>query len=330
MQVTVRVPAKINIALRVGPPRADGFHDLATLFHAVSMYDELTVCDDDSVRQADGDAGASLRGANGYQALGASSPAIPHEVTLELEGPYSSGVPADGSNLAVRAVRALAEEAGVPGRAALRVRKGIPVAGGLAGGSADAAGALLACNTLWGLGWPVERLSQVAAALGSDVPFSVVGGTALGTGRGERLEPVRAERELHWVLAVADGELSTPAVYRRLDELRGQPGPSARSSSAVEPPAMDPRLVAAVERGDAQAVGSLMVNDMQAAALDLRPGLSETLAAGRDAGALGGIVSGSGPTCVFLARNGTHAAAVVQALTASGTCRTAQAVVGPV
>ncbi|NED99513.1 4-(cytidine 5'-diphospho)-2-C-methyl-D-erythritol kinase [Phytoactinopolyspora halotolerans] len=291
MRVTVRVPAKINVVLRVGPPRADGFHDLATVFHAVSLFDDVTADD-----VADGTG-----------------------VRLTLDGPYARGLAADESNLAVRAAHALASAAGVAADVRLRVHKSIPVAAGLAGGSADAAGVLLACNRLWGLHWPVPRLTEVAATLGSDVPFSVLGGTALGTGRGERLEPVRVGGELHWVLAVADGELSTPEVYRRLDEIRADAGP----------PELPSGVVAAMERADAPAVAASMANDMEAAALSLRPSLRSTLDAGRAAGALAGIVSGSGPTCVFLAPDGPGAAALAQVLSASAPCRTTEVVTGP-
>ncbi|NDL58452.1 4-(cytidine 5'-diphospho)-2-C-methyl-D-erythritol kinase [Phytoactinopolyspora mesophila] len=323
MQVNVRVPAKINLALAIGPLRPDGFHDLATLFHAVSLYDDITVSDDD-----------------------ADAPTPPasaaRQVTVRVDGPYGTGVPADESNLAVRAVYALADAAGVRPRASLRIRKNIPVAAGLAGGSADAAGALLACAELWGLDWPVERLAEVAASLGSDVPFSLIGGTALGTGRGERLEPQSTGASLHWVLAVSEARLSTPAVYRRLDALRAQEGPQAAAlwsqtagahggaAPGSAGPVVDPRIVSAVLHGDASAVAPLLTNDMQAAAVDLQPTLQDTLRAGHEAGALGGIVSGSGPTCVFLAADESHARAVATTLAATGHCLAAEPVKGPV
>jgi 4-diphosphocytidyl-2-C-methyl-D-erythritol kinase len=318
VRVNVRVPAKINLVLAVGPLRPDGFHDLATLFHAVSLYDDVTVSNDDA------DAPTSPASAA-------------KQVTVRVDGRYGTGVPADESNLAVRAVHALAEAAGVPARAHVRIRKNIPVAAGLAGGSADAAGALLACAELWSLRWPPERLAEVAAGLGSDVPFSLAGGTAIGTGRGEQLEPQGEGEALHWVLAISDAQLSTPDVYRRLDELRAQraaggdeQGDVYGAPASAPEPVVDPRIVAALRTGDTSTVGALLANDLQAAALDLEPTLQDTLRAGQEAGALGGIVSGSGPTCVFLAADESHARTLAETLAESGHCLAAEPVRGPV
>lgn len=290
LQVIARVPAKINPVLSVGPKRPDGFHDLATVFHAVSLYDE--------VRAAPGDG-----------------------VSLTLSGPYAVGVPTDDSNLAVRAVHALAAHAGVPAQAALSVHKEIPVAAGLAGGSADAAGTLRACARLWQLSLPDAELAAVGATLGSDVPFALMAGTAEGTGRGERLRAIPVGARLHWVLAVADGELSTPAVYARLDKLR--------QDRSVAPPSVGDDMPTALAAGDPQAVGRALRNDLQEAAVSLRPALADTLRAGTDLGALGGIVSGSGPTCAFLARDDAHAADLATGMAASGTCADALVVHGP-
>ncbi|WP_053207137.1 4-(cytidine 5'-diphospho)-2-C-methyl-D-erythritol kinase [Jiangella muralis] len=290
MKVIARVPAKINLTLSVGPVRSDGFHELATVFHAVSLYDEISAVHADAV-------------------------------SVHVTGPYAEHTPADESNLAVRAARALARRARLRSGALLRVHKDIPVAAGLAGGSADAAGALLACDRLWGLRMPESRLSAVAAGLGSDVPFSLIGGTAVGTGRGERLRPVPVGAAPHWVLATADGGLSTPEVYRRLDDLR--------SDRKVPAPAVPGELLAALAAGDVDALAGLLHNDLQEAALALRPALRDTLRAGHEAGALAGIVSGSGPTCVFLARDAESAGALAVSLAASGTCARAVAVTGP-
>jgi 4-diphosphocytidyl-2-C-methyl-D-erythritol kinase len=289
LQVIARVPAKINLMLSVGPVRSDGFHELATVFHAVSLYDEVSAVHADAV-------------------------------TVHVTGPYTEHTPADESNLAVRAARALARRARLRSGALLRVHKEIPVAAGLAGGSADAAGALLTCDRLWGLRLPESRLSSVAAGLGSDVPFALTGGTAVGTGRGERLRPVPVGGELHWVLATADGGLSTPEVYRRLDDLR--------SDRKVPAPGVSGELLAALESADVDALAGLLHNDLQEAALALRPALADTLRAGQELGALAGLVSGSGPTCVFLARDGAAAGALAVGLAASGTCARAVAVTG--
>ncbi|GLW97553.1 4-(cytidine 5'-diphospho)-2-C-methyl-D-erythritol kinase [Microtetraspora sp. NBRC 16547] len=300
--MTVRVPAKVNLQLAVGPLRDDGYHDLVNVFHAVSLFDEVT----------------------------ATEPGTPGTFTVRIEGESADHVPADGTNLAVRAAEALAKHAGQTGPAGhpygadLLIRKAIPVAGGMAGGSADAAAALVACDALWGLGLSRADLMEIGAGIGSDVPFALLGGTAVGTGRGERLTPVPATGAFHWVFALADGGLSTPQVYGECDRLRADAGEEVAWPSASEP------LMAALRDGDAPALGAALANDLQPAALALRPSLARTLDAGRDAGALGAIVSGSGPTCAFLAASADHARELSAALAATGVCRTAVTAQGPV
>jgi len=291
--VRVRVPAKINLHLGVGPLRADGYHELTTVYHAISLYDEVTA------RRGD-------------------------RLTLTMEGEGTGELPVDESNLVLRAARVLAAATGAPAHARLHLRKQIPVAGGLAGGSADAAAALVACDALWGTSLSRDQLAGIAAEVGSDVPFLVLGGTSLGTGRGEVLSPVLVRPIMwHWVIAVADGGLSTPEVYGHLDELR------AAGKAPAPLPAPDD-LLAALRQKSPEVLAACLGNDMQAAALALRPALADTLAAGTDAGALGGIVSGSGPTVVFLARDGAHAQLLADDLADSGTCRTALVATGPV
>jgi 4-diphosphocytidyl-2-C-methyl-D-erythritol kinase len=293
--VTARVPAKINLQLAVGPLRADGYHGLVTVFHAISLFDEVTV-----------------------EAAPADS------VTVAGEG--ADHVPADGDNLALRGVRALREaivvrdgvapDAGPDGRAgvAVSIRKRIPVAGGLAGGSADAAAALVACNELWQAGLSAPELCEVAARVGSDVAFAVLGGTAVGRGRGEQLtSALVAPARYHWVLAFADGHLSTPAVYGALDRLRGD--------EAVGEPELSTELMSALRAGDAARLGAALSNDLQAPALAMFPALRKTLAAGREFDALGALVSGSGPTCFFLAADERHATDLAVALSSAGVCR---------
>ncbi|MFG2824374.1 4-(cytidine 5'-diphospho)-2-C-methyl-D-erythritol kinase [Kitasatospora sp. NPDC048365] len=299
MSVTVRVPAKVNAQLGVGGLRADGFHDLANVFFAVALADEVT--------------------------------ATPGEgVTLSCEGPDAHVVPLDDSNLAARAARLLAAHHGLadPG-VHLHITKAIPVAGGMAGGSADGAAALVACDALWGLDTPLPVLLELAAELGSDVPFALLGGVALGRGRGEILEPLPVAGTFHWVFAVADGGLSTPAVFRECDRLRSEAG-TGFTDTDVPTPDADPALLAALADGDPVALADALANDLQAAALSLRPALADTLRAGTDAGALAALVSGSGPTCAFLTKDAETAAHVAAALRASGTCRTAHATHGPV
>jgi 4-diphosphocytidyl-2-C-methyl-D-erythritol kinase len=291
--VRVRVPAKINLHLAVGPLRPDGYHELTTVYQAISLYDEVTA------RRGD-------------------------QLTLTMEGEGAGELTLDESNLVLRAARALAAYTGVPAQARLHLRKQIPIAGGLAGGSADAAAALVACDALWSTGLSRDELAVVAAQVGSDVPFLVLGGTALGTGRGETVSPVLARpSSWHWAVAVADGGLPTPQVYGELDRLR--------AAGAADPPldAAD-ELLAALRQRDAGVLAAVLGNDMQVAALSLRPALTATLGAGQKAGALAALVSGSGPTCVFLARDAAHAAGIAAELSEGGTCRTAFAAFGPV
>jgi 4-diphosphocytidyl-2-C-methyl-D-erythritol kinase len=310
--VTARVPAKVNLQLAVGPVRADGYHPLVTVFHAVSLFDEVTV------RPAE-------------------------RTSISVTGENSATVPTDRTNLAWRAAAVLAAAAGRKSRAAavrIEIRKRIPVAAGLAGGSADAAATLVACNELWQAGLSSAELSQLAADIGSDVPFALLGGTAVGRGRGEELTRALASGEYHWALAFADGGLSTAAVYATCDRLRaaraeaddGVPGadPSAEPPPAALAPALSHELMAALRSGDPGAVGPLLSNDLQPAALSLQPALRRTLAAGREYGALGAIVSGSGPTCAFLAKGAAHAREIAVALTGAGVCRAVARASGPV
>jgi 4-diphosphocytidyl-2-C-methyl-D-erythritol kinase len=301
--VQVRVPAKVNVQLAVGGLRPDGFHDLANVFLAVGLYDEVT--------------------------------ATPSEVPrITVSGPDAHQVPLDRTNLAVRAAELLAARHGIAPDVHLHIAKDIPVAGGMAGGSADAAGALVACDALWGIGASRPELLDICAELGSDVPFSLLGGAALGRGRGERLTPLEMAGTFHWVFAVADGGLSTPAVYRECDRLREASGTGAAATDIPDPDP-SPALLTALRGGDAPALAAAVMaggssNDLQAAAVSLRPSLADTLAAGTRAGALASIVSGSGPTCAFLAENAERAAVVAHELLASGTCRAARVAAGPV
>ena len=276
---TVAVPAKLNIGLAVGSRRPDGYHPVDTIFTALSLHDTVI-----------------------------AEPAA--EPTLHLTGPETGSVPADRTNLAWRAAELLAHRLGRAPEVRLRIEKRIPVAAGLAGGSADAAGALLACRQLWQPDLPADELAALASQLGSDVNFALVGGTARGTGRGERLTALPAP-ELHWVLAAADGALSTAEVYARFDHL----------GAARDDPALPAALVEAVLAGDPAWVAGLLRNDLQPAAIGLAPYLEKTLAAGLAAGALGGLVSGSGPTCAFLTRGAEHAGEVAEVLDRSGSCR---------
>jgi 4-diphosphocytidyl-2-C-methyl-D-erythritol kinase len=282
--VTVRVPAKVNLQLSVGPVRSDGYHDLVNVFHAVSLFDEVTAAPADRVE---------------VHVEGAAMIAL-------------DAVPSGDGNLAAKAAYTLAEHVGVEPAVALRIRKSIPVAGGMAGGSADAAGALVACNELWRARLDTATLLELAASIGSDVPFALVGGTAVGFGRGERLHPALTRGLFHWVFACAEDGLSTPAVYAECDRLR------AAGESEIDRPRPRDELMAALAAGNARALGRALHNDLQPAALALRPALRHTLTSGRAHGAIGAIVSGSGPTCAFLAESAEHAAALGDALWDAG------------
>lgn len=244
------------------------------------------------------------------------------DLRLTVEGEGEGALPLDDSNLAARAARLLAEHVGRRPAVALHVRKAIPVAGGLAGGSADAAATLVACDALWGTGLTKDGLAALAARLGSDVPFSLHGGTALGTGRGERLTPVLGRGSFAWVLALAEGGLSTPAVYGELDRQR-ETGPVRVVS---EPSA----VLSALRTGDAVELGRALDNDLQPAALSLAPHLRRLLDAGRELGALGAVVSGSGPTVALLSRDAGAADDLAASLAGYGVCRAARRAEGPV
>jgi 4-diphosphocytidyl-2-C-methyl-D-erythritol kinase len=273
--------------------REDGYHELATVFMALSLFDTVTITERE-------------KGAG---------------ISLSVGGTESRGVPVDDSNLAWRAAQLAAERFGAAADLDVSIDKGIPVAGGMAGGSADAAAVLLGCSALWSDGDRRELLSM-AAELGSDVPFSVMGGVALGTGRGEHLAPAMVRGQFHWVIALSDGQLPTPKVYRRLDRMRGD-RPVPEPKAAVE-------VLHALRFGDAERLGRALHNDLQPAAVAMMPPLGMLLELGPEHGALGAMVSGSGPTCGFLVADEAAALDLTVALSSSGLCRTIRRAVGPV
>ena len=299
--VTARVPAKVNLQLSVGPLRDDGYHDLVTVFHAVSLFDEVTVTSAE-------------------------------RTSVVVSGEGGPAVPLGPANLAVRAAVALARATGRRGKGLggvkIEIRKRIPVAAGLAGGSADAAAALVACNELWRTGLSTTKLSEIGAQIGSDVPFALIGGTAVGVGRGERLTRALASGSYHWVLAFGATGLPTPDVFAACDRLR-----AARAKDdelpKVPAPRLNTKLMAALRSGDPAAVGPLLTNDLQPAALSLQPLLRRALQAGKEHGALGAMVSGSGPTCAFLAADANAARDLAVAVTGAGVCRAVVQVFGP-
>jgi len=286
--VRVRAPGKINVFLEVGDVKDDGYHDVATAYQAVSLYEEMTAVEAD-------------------------------DITIEVaaRGPVDiAGVPTDDRNLAVRAARLLAETAGIDRGVHLSVVKTVPVAGGMGGGSADAAAALVACDALWGLGMPTSELVRLAARLGADVPFALLGGTAVGTGRGDELSPALARGRFDWVLVPNEVGMSTPVVYGELDAHRERHAVDIGPAPRV--PAVAPEVLHALRQGDAEMLAASLRNDLQAPALHLRPDLARVLERGESSGALAGLVSGSGPTLAFLAADEESAIDLQVTLSAAG------------
>ena len=284
--VTATAPGKINVCLRVGPLGDDGYHDVATIYQAVSLLEEVTATES-------------------------------AEFTVSFSGPIdTSHLTVDESNLVIRAARAVAAASGYIGGASIQVVKRVPIAGGMGGGSADAAATLVAVDALWGTNLGATKLSEIAATLGADVPFALHGGTALGLGRGDVLSPVLAKSTFHWVLVLNEVGLSTPDVFRQLDRHR------AEHSIEIETVAVDPsvesELLQALRSGDAMALAEYLRNDLQASALQLMPNLGETLEFGETHGALAGIVSGSGPTVALLVADVDSADHLAASLTADG------------
>ena len=290
-RVSARIPAKINLSLSVGPLRSDGYHEIMTLFQAISLFDDVVVSRSDAEQ-------------------------------IEISGSYTNGVPANSENLAVKATHLVMREYGIAEKLSIQIKKEIPVAAGLAGGSADAAGALLATDTLFGSEIPKTRLMQLASELGSDVPFSLTGQTALGRGRGEEITPALSRGEFHWVLGIAAHGLSTPAVYSECDRLR--------EGMNVAPPRISEAVMHALLSGDAENLGKHLSNDLAPAALSLKPALRMVLDVANEYAALGSIVSGSGPTIAILARDEEHAIDLAVALSASGVVSNVARAIGPV
>jgi 4-diphosphocytidyl-2-C-methyl-D-erythritol kinase len=292
--VTARAPAKVNVHLAVGPLRDDGFHELETVFLAVSLFDTVTAAPGDGL-------------------------------SLTVSGEGAGGeVPADRRNLVWRAAELLAERAGIPADATLAVEKAIPAAAGLAGGSADAAAALVALDALWNTRAGKEELGALAARLGSDVPFSLHGGVALGAGRGELLSPVLARGTFDWVLGIAHEGLSTPSVYAELDRLRAEGRVPEPELGATR------RVLGAMRSGRVGDLADALRNDLQTPALALRPDLRRALRAAEEAGARAVVVSGSGPTVAALAGDHEDAVRLAARLAGAGVFRTLRVAAGPV
>jgi 4-diphosphocytidyl-2-C-methyl-D-erythritol kinase len=292
--VVVRVPAKVNLQLSVGPLGADGFHDVVSVFQAISIFDDVTV-------------------RYGKDGTG---------ITLSVSGSTAHGVPTDSSNLAYKAAQLMIDRYDAAPDLEIHLKKEIPVAGGMAGGSADAAGVIVGIDALCDLSLSRDEMERIAGELGSDVPFSIAGGIAVGLGRGDQLTPALARGTYHWVVAMSGSGLSTPAVYRECDRLR--------EGREISNPRTSDSLLQALRAADARGVGDFLTNDLQAAACSLRPALRLVLDVGEEYGALGGIVSGSGPTVVFLVEDEERALDLTVALSASGVVSSVLRAYGPV
>ncbi|CAB4334719.1 MAG: 4-(cytidine 5'-diphospho)-2-C-methyl-D-erythritol kinase [Actinobacteria bacterium] len=292
--VIARVPAKVNLQLSVGPLGSDGYHEVITVFQAISLFDDVSV---------------------------ATAP-VGNGLTIDISGQTSSGVPADSSNLAIRAADLMIKTYDLPTDLVIKLKKEIPVAGGMAGGSADAAGVIVGLDSLFELGLSRDEMESVGSKIGSDVPFSICGGVAIGSGRGDQITPALAKGNYFWVLALSGQGLATPSVYQECDRLRE--GLSIATPQVSEP------LMQALRAGDAKALGKSLSNDLQSAACSLRPALRLVLDVGVDYGALGGIVSGSGPTVAFLVSSDEHAMDLTVALSASGVVSSVVRATGPV
>ena len=291
--VTARVPAKVNLQLSVGPLGSDGFHEVTTVFQAISFFDDVTV--------ATADKGEGIK--------------------ISITGQTSGGVPADNSNLAVKAAQLMIKNYDLPEDLVIKLKKEIPVAGGMAGGSADAAGVIVGLDSLFELGLSRDVMESVGSKIGSDVPFSICGGVAIGTGRGDQITPALAKGSYNWVLALSGQGLATPSVYQECDRLR--------EGLSIAPPVVSEPLMQALRAGDAKALGKALTNELQPAACSLRPALRLVLDVGVDYGALGGIVSGSGPTVAFLVSDDEHAMDLTVALSSSGVVSSVVRASGP-
>ncbi|WP_435298439.1 4-(cytidine 5'-diphospho)-2-C-methyl-D-erythritol kinase [Timonella sp. A28] len=291
--VTARAPGKVNLSLRVGGLDESGYHPLINVFQAVSAWEEIVA----SARRDD-------------------------NIVLTVQGPGARFVPLNETNLVAKAARALQKHTGTHFGASIHINKGVPVAGGMAGGSADAAATLVALNALWRLDLSETDLMTIGATLGADVPFSLFGGTAVGYGRGDELVRITDAGTYHWVFALRAKGLSTPAVFSRFDELTPQ--------GAALNECDNERLYAALAAGDATSLGKLLHNDLQIPALDMAPDLRQTIETAHDCGALGVLVSGSGPTIAVLARDAEHAVTVRNELLNAQVCQDALVAQGSV
>ena len=284
--VAIAAPAKLNLSLAILARRSDGFHEIESLMVPVSLADRLVV-------RAVDTPGVRLRVRFGGRLAQPAGAVLCRDV------------PADDSNLVVRAARRLAEAAGIERGLDVELIKQIPSGAGLGGGSSDAAAMLRAAAVVWGLDWPTARLAEIGAGIGSDVPWFFAGSPAIAAGRGERIEPVAGLPPLHAVIACPAAGLSTPAVYGRCVPDQTRAGEAAR-------------LVTVLARGDLRAAGELMHNGLEAAARSLSADIDRLLAALGAAGAVRPMLTGSGSACFAITRTDQESRAIAARLDAAG------------
>lgn len=290
IQVSASAPGKINIFFKVGALKSDGYHDVLSVYQALDIRETVKVADSSRWR-------VSVSGALSEEQIAA--------------------VPTGEDNLVVRAAKSIGQLANLTrvSELSFEITKNVPVAGGMGGGSADAAAAMLAVDELWDTQVDGEALMKAAAELGADIPFALLGGTAIGIGRGDKLDPIDDVQKLHWVLVPMDAGLSTPRVYAKLDEMRAAKG---QDPTLVPVPEVPYELIDALVHGDAREVAKHLHNDLQDAAVALMPELSITMHAGLAAGALAAMVSGSGPTIAMLAESKGAAESIANHLAFEG------------
>lgn len=298
-RATVRAPAKLNIYLQIGDVREDGYHDITTVYQTIDLFEEVAVTD---LSQEDGECDKA------------------EFVHISLSGPESNeSIPTDGHNLASKAAKLLAQRYGITPKLHLDISKRIPARGGLGGGSADAAATLIGCNIIWDLHLRKEELMALGALLGEDVPVHIQGGMAIGVGHKQPLIPIPAgpgdhyphhHPDWYWVLGVPYGDgLSTRDVFVQLDAMKGTRGAVDFAS------AHNTCLATSWGTENPETLAPRLSNDLERPAGVLLPALVKGLEEGRrDENALAGFMTGSGSTCVFLARSAEGAEALARNL----------------
>ena len=263
----LRTNAKVNLFLRVLGPRLDGYHEVETILHGVKLADEIEI-----TSTTEGDV----------------------KVDMSLSQSVRGELPETEENVVWKAAQTLIERGALNQGIAINVLKRIPIGAGLGGGSGNAAGVLVALNELWRMGMGPSDLYDLAGSIGSDVPYCLNGGTALATSRGEELTPLPAPAAMWFVLGISHDPLFTRDVYARW-----RPRDNRRDVRSAP-------MTLALGGGDVAEVASLLHNDLEPVVFEMRPEIEERKESMLEAGALGALVSGSGPTIFAIARDEGH------------------------